>query len=347
MTDTINQVGAGAPAAWTRAKPTAHGAYWIRGEGEGMLARTALVEVVNFEGELWCNLHMRNTDPEFGYGYTVAQLDEAFEWLGPLSPAAPAAQGVVPEGYALVPFHPTPEMVRAAEEAHMPFGDMDIALRMAILAAAPAPNQQTEPAPAQGGREAPVVVATAILGGLFHGGSGPELGEIDIEVCTPALEALQCETVNSCDSVFLPLMTVAQHERIVAALTRPAQTEQQSVALRYTSDGELAECPCCGSLDVGGAHDTVNCYGCGLQITKPRPLQNAVDAWNKRAPIAQTAPTAAAVPEEWRVVPVEPTPEMLQAACDEEQRPLPMWSRMKAIYTAMLAAQGEGGAGDE
>jgi hypothetical protein len=42
----------------------------------------------------------------------------------------------VPDGYALVPFHPTPEMVRAAEEAHMPFGDMDIALRMAILAAA-------------------------------------------------------------------------------------------------------------------------------------------------------------------------------------------------------------------
>lgn len=40
--------------------------------------------------------------------------------------------------YVLVPLHPTPEMVRAAEEAHMPFGDMDIALRMAILAAAPA-----------------------------------------------------------------------------------------------------------------------------------------------------------------------------------------------------------------
>lgn len=92
MTDTINQVGAGAPAAWTRTKPTAPGAYWIRGEGEGMLARTALVEVVNFEGELWCNLHMRNTDPEFGYGYTVAQLDEAFEWIGPLVPAAPAVQ---------------------------------------------------------------------------------------------------------------------------------------------------------------------------------------------------------------------------------------------------------------
>jgi len=78
------------------------------------------------------------------------------------------------------------------------------------------------------------VVATAILGGLFHGGSGPELGEIDIEVCTSALEKIQCETVNSSDDAFLPLMTVAQHERIVAALTRPAQTEQQP-------DGEAVE----------------------------------------------------------------------------------------------------------
>lgn len=54
-------------------------------------------------------------------------------------------------------------------------------------------------------------------------------------------------------------------------------------SLRYTSDGALAECPCCGSLDVGGAHDTVSCYGCGLNIKAPRPLQNAIDAWNRRA----------------------------------------------------------------
>lgn len=78
--------------------------------------------------------------------------------------------------------------------------------------------------PAQDEREAPVVVATAILGGIYQGGSGPELGEIDIEVCMPALEALQCEMVNSSDDVLLPLMPVVQHERIVAALTRPAQT---------------------------------------------------------------------------------------------------------------------------
>ena len=46
----------------------------------------------------------------------------------------------VPAGFVLVPVEPTPEMVSAAEEAHMPFGDMDIALRMAMLAA-PAPER--------------------------------------------------------------------------------------------------------------------------------------------------------------------------------------------------------------
>lgn len=63
----------------------------------------------------------------------------------------------------------------------------------------------------------------------------------------------------------------------------------QTAALRYTNDGSLAECPCCGSLDVGGAHDTVHCYRCGLTVTKPRPLKNAIDAWNMRTG-KQTAP---------------------------------------------------------
>lgn len=47
--------------------------------------------------------------------------------------------------WKLVPVEPTPEMVSAAEEAYMPFGDMDIALRMAILSA------HSAPATAQGG----------------------------------------------------------------------------------------------------------------------------------------------------------------------------------------------------
>lgn len=45
----------------------------------------------------------------------------------------------VPEGWQMVPMEPTEAMITAAEEAYMPFGDMDIALRMAMLAAAPRP----------------------------------------------------------------------------------------------------------------------------------------------------------------------------------------------------------------
>lgn len=60
--------------------------------------------------------------------------------------------------------------------------------------------------------------------------------------------------------------------------------------LRYTFDGALAECPCCGSLDVGGAHDTVHCQSCGLTVSRPRPLQNAIDAWNTRTARAHPAP---------------------------------------------------------
>lgn len=40
-----------------------------------------------------------------------------------------------PAGFVLVPVEPTPAMVDAAAEAHMPFGDMHLAVQMAILAA--------------------------------------------------------------------------------------------------------------------------------------------------------------------------------------------------------------------
>ncbi|WGK60559.1 hypothetical protein QAO71_10685 [Halopseudomonas sp. SMJS2] len=70
--------------------------------------------------------------------------------------------------------------------------------------------------------------------------------------------------------------------------------------LRYTFDGALAECPCCGSLDVGGAHDTVHCQSCGLTVTKPGPLQNAIDAWNTRTSRAHSAaPAAQGEPVAW------------------------------------------------
>ena len=44
----------------------------------------------------------------------------------------------VPAWYALVPVEPSAEMVDAAQEAYMPFGDMQLAIQLAI-AAAPQP----------------------------------------------------------------------------------------------------------------------------------------------------------------------------------------------------------------
>lgn len=44
--------------------------------------------------------------------------------------------------YKMVPMPPTREMVEAAADAYMPLGDMDLAIRMAVLAA---PDVQGEP----------------------------------------------------------------------------------------------------------------------------------------------------------------------------------------------------------
>lgn len=39
-----------------------------------------------------------------------------------------------PEGYVLVPLEPTEEMIEAAQDANMPFGDMGFAISAAIAA---------------------------------------------------------------------------------------------------------------------------------------------------------------------------------------------------------------------
>lgn len=95
--------------------------------------------------------------------------------------------------------------------------------------------------------------------------------------------------------------------------------------LRYTADRALAECPCCGSLDVGGVHDTVNCYGCGLTVTAPRPLQNAINKWNQRTNKA-TAPagvqgerSVCSLPEGWRATNAGPC-EYLTDEANKENR---------------------------
>jgi len=172
--------------------------------------------------------------------------------------------------------------VTGLEGAAQTTSDTYTAVEMATAAAQGFRDGQAavEQAPAQDEREAPAVVATAILGGLFHGGSGPELGEIDIEVCTPALEAIQCETVNSSDDVFLPLMTVAQHERIVASLARPAQTEEQPEQSR------LAELPYQTLFDAIAAATEAGNEPVSISV---KAFRAALEA-GRNAHIAQTAP---------------------------------------------------------
>jgi hypothetical protein len=181
-----------------------------------------------------------------------------------------------------------------------------------------------EPAPAQDEREAPTVVATAILGGLFHGGSGPELGEIDIEVCTSALEKIQCETVNSSDDAFLPLMTVAQHERIVAALTRPAQTEQQPV-------------PDAVWEALQRMIETTHQLG-------PHSREDAqlVARYRDRYRLLAVPQPEQSVPEGFALVPVKPTVEMIAALGFEGDEVAAIghasiFSEMTECYGAMLA----------
>lgn len=64
-----------------------------------------------------------------GEGYKLMQAQSAWEtW-----------KVACPEGWLMVPSSPTPEMVGAAEEGHMPFGDMGFAIQCAI-AHAPRPG---------------------------------------------------------------------------------------------------------------------------------------------------------------------------------------------------------------
>lgn len=71
---------------WSHAKPSAPGAYWVRGFRLGEPeSRPALVEVArNEEGELLCNLNEHNTNDETHQWTLVADCADRFEWFGPL-----------------------------------------------------------------------------------------------------------------------------------------------------------------------------------------------------------------------------------------------------------------------
>ena len=71
-------------------------------------------------------------------GNDTSTIDKAFPAGTRLYTAARVqAMGRVPPGFVAVPMEPTAEMVDAAEEAYMPFGDMALAIQSAIAATRP------------------------------------------------------------------------------------------------------------------------------------------------------------------------------------------------------------------
>lgn len=77
----------GEPVAWSCDKPSTPGAYWIRGFNlSGNIDQSALVHVMLDEDEqvLMVNLHQSATETDTGYWYEVGDINQEFEWSGPL-----------------------------------------------------------------------------------------------------------------------------------------------------------------------------------------------------------------------------------------------------------------------
>lgn len=113
---------------------------------------------------------------------------------------------------------------------------------------------------------------------------------------------------------------LALEEELQEARREVGQSQQARGEIRYTNDGAMAECPCCGCLDVGAAGNVAHCYGCGLSITKASHKE-VLAAWNRRT----GPPAPAAVPDGMRHV-------------FEEMHPLMglvSWSDFDDSYTAL------------
>ena len=116
---------------------------------------------------------------------------------------------------------------------------------------------------------------------------------------------------------------------------------------------ELKPCPFCGNSAAtvyprtcdkdtpynprDRAFPIVRCGGCGAEAAGKdwKGADTAIAAWNTRAVLAPI------VPQGWKLVPMEPTPEMVRAADDELMTPLSGMSRGSGpvrVYRAMLAA---------
>jgi len=74
-----------------------------------------------------------------------------------------------------------------------------------------------------------------------------------------------------------------EHLQDVMSIKQVVVLPVDEYEIKWRQDGSFCECPCCGSLDIGGAIDICHCYVCGLSIqVKGAPLQEAMNKWNTR-----------------------------------------------------------------
>lgn len=82
--------------------------------------------------------------------------------------------------------------------------------------------------------------------------------------------------------------------------------------MTHHTDADLLPCPFCGGeaeakkTDMSYDFTLIKCQECDAQSDECIDLEDAAEAWNRRAP-------SVLVPQGWRLVPAEPTDEMLNA----------------------------------
>lgn len=139
---------------------------------------------------------------------------------------------VVEAAQRLYKFESTPEKEAGRIERLQAFREQLDPFNLAPHAEAfnEAPAEALKPEPAEA--ERPEVVGSLYLGGWAD---QEELEDNDVELDMKVVERLQVDLASKGDGVHMPLMTVAQHERIVGAL-RAEIAEWQEAAGRGRSD---------------------------------------------------------------------------------------------------------------
>lgn len=276
--------------AWTNSKPEREGAYWLRGNG---LEQPALIQVKMGPDQLECNLHMSTTQPDFGYGYTIAQLSDDFEWLGPLTTAAPTIKAEQV---------PTPEFVWVR-----------------LLEAMAGDNGCPFAASTDDYREAKPALVQLIAAGFFRN----DADSLDGDVWTVAAgeQSEAAERFAKCADAYAVLSDVLNRvfergdqeydhgaERLTAeALGTGAGINMAATSIDELFDEPVPSLPAAGSTGVEALESWVKfADALGLELRMSDELwENARNLYYQlRAALSaqQSAPERVSVPQSWRVV---------------------------------------------